>query len=102
MTDFRHALRTIWRTPALSATVIFTVALAIGVNTAIFSVVNAVILRRFVAPRSLRDCPRDDQKLAVVVHVGELHGADRARERPKIDLPGEAQREQQEPGADGE
>jgi len=33
------------RAPGLSATVIVTVALAIGVNTAIFSAVNAVILR---------------------------------------------------------
>jgi putative ABC transport system permease protein len=45
MTDLRHALRTMWRTPVFSAAVILTVALAIGVNTAIFSVVNAVILR---------------------------------------------------------
>jgi putative ABC transport system permease protein len=45
MTDFRHALRSIRRAPGLGATVILTVALAIGVNTAIFSVVNAVILR---------------------------------------------------------
>src|SRR5262245_12427219 len=45
MSDVRNAVRAIWRAPGLSATVILTVALAIGFNTAIFSVVNAVILR---------------------------------------------------------
>jgi putative ABC transport system permease protein len=45
LNDLRYAARTIRRTPAFSIAVILTVALAIGANTAIFSVVNAVILR---------------------------------------------------------
>jgi putative ABC transport system permease protein len=45
MNDLRYAARTLRRTPAFSAAVILTVALAIGATTAIFSVVNAVILR---------------------------------------------------------
>src|SRR5262245_59625552 len=45
LNDFRYALRTMRRAPAFSAAVVLTVALAIGANTAIFSVVNAVIIR---------------------------------------------------------
>jgi predicted permease len=43
--DFRHALRLFWRRPAFSAVVVLTLALGIGSNTAIFSVINAVLLR---------------------------------------------------------
>ena len=43
--DIRYALRTMNRYPVFAATIVLTVALAIAANTAIFSVVNAVILR---------------------------------------------------------
>jgi putative ABC transport system permease protein len=43
--DLRYAVRTLRRTPVFSAAVILTVALAIGANTAVFSIVNAVIIR---------------------------------------------------------
>jgi len=45
LNDLRYALRAMRRTPVSSAAVIRTVALAIGANTAVFSVVNAVIIR---------------------------------------------------------
>jgi putative ABC transport system permease protein len=45
LTDVRYAIRSFLRTPALAAVIIITLALGIGANTAIFSVVDAVLLR---------------------------------------------------------
>src|SRR6516164_7659269 len=43
--DARYAVRTMLRTPAFTLTAVVSLTLAIGANTAIFSIVDAAILR---------------------------------------------------------
>ena len=52
--DARYGLRQLWRNPGFTVTVILTLALSIGANTAIFSIVNALMLRSLPYPHPER------------------------------------------------
>jgi len=43
--DLRYGFRTLWHKPGFAATALLTIALGIGANTAIFSVISATLLR---------------------------------------------------------
>ena len=57
--DFTHAARSLARAPGFTLVVVATLALAIGANAAIFSVVNAVLLEPLPFPNADR-----------LVHIG--------------------------------
>lgn len=50
----RHVLRRQWRTPLFTAITLLTIALGIGANTAIFSVINGILLKPLPYPESDR------------------------------------------------
>ncbi|ACB75098.1 ABC transporter permease [Opitutus terrae] len=66
MNDFRHALRQLAKAPGFTAITLLTLALCIGANSAIFSVVHAVLLKPYPW--------RDSDRLVYVYNTYPLMG----------------------------
>src|SRR3954463_12710708 len=71
LTDFRFALRSLARVKGLAITVVVTLALGIGANAAIFSVVRGVLLRPLVN--------KDEDRLIYIRQSARGIGAENAR-----------------------
>ncbi len=72
--DFRHAARSLGRAPGFTLIVVATLALAIGANAAIFSVVNVVLLKPLPFPNA--------DRLVYIGGHGSGNGSARGPRRP--------------------
>jgi predicted permease len=75
--DFRFALRSLAKMPGFTAIAILVIAVGIGANTAVFSVINTVLLKPLTYP--------DPASLMQLMNTG-AEGSDRAASVPKFNI----------------
>jgi macrolide transport system ATP-binding/permease protein len=69
ITDLRYAVRTLRKTPTLTAAILTATALGIGVNAGIFSLMNALVLR----PLPVKDAGRVVSIYQIFRHIQDRH-----------------------------
>jgi len=101
--DIRFGLRTLFRAPAFSAAIVVTIALGIGATTAIFTVVDRVVLRPLPFPESERTVMlcETNPKVADFCVASPSNVADWARSVPALQSAGVARSESFLAEADG-
>ena len=50
LADLRYSLRALWKRPSFTAGTVLVLALAVGVNTAVFSLIDALLLQPLPVP----------------------------------------------------
>ena len=84
--DIRFGLRLLWKDRGYAATAILTLAICIGVNTAVFTIVNSVLLKPLPVPDSDRilvmsnQYPKAGSGLALSTNSGVPDYYDRLRD----------------------
>jgi len=86
--NLKSAFRFIRKSPTFSATVILTLALGIGANSAVFSAIDAILLKPLPFPTPISLCASTNTIRKLQAHSIGCSGPSRGLESPQFHLPG--------------
>ena len=74
LADLRYAARTLRKAPVFAASAVLTLTLTIGANTAVFSIINAVLIRPlpFAAPDRLMQVAEKNDRLNIPIFASSV------------------------------